>query len=218
MTWLLALTVCAGSALAHQLLVVPRLPRAPVDGGDAPPDYARLATPRDGFGVLTLSVLASAAVLPRAPEALLPLWVAHLGGGAALAWVDLRTTWLPRRLNHLVLAQVLLALAWVAVGDWRTALAAAGGGLAAFALFHLAWSLGGGFGYGDVRLAGIVGAVAGTQGLQHWVSSILLGTVTGALWGAAHALRRRWRGGPTHFPYGPALWLGPVAAAAISGW
>lgn len=218
MTWILWGAVASAALLAalHLLLVVPRLPRPEPDGDDPPPDYRLLARPWAAGLVAAAAASAALLVLPRVPEQHHLLWVAYIGGGSALVWVDLRTTWLPRILNHLVLVQVLTGVAVLALADWRTALAATGGGLAAFTLFHLVWRLGTGLGYGDVRLAGTVGIVAGTHGLQHWFTAVLAATVTGALWAVVHALRHR-RTGPAVFPYGPALWLGPLIATALAG-
>lgn len=218
MTWVLAAAAATASAALHQRFVVPRLPAPHLDEGETAPDYGALAGARDVLGAAVLALLAATLVLPGAGEPRLLLWTAYVGAGAALVWVDLRTTWLPRRLNQLCLAQVLLGLVALGITDWRAALAGLAGGLAALGLFHLVWRLGTGFGYGDVRLAAIVGLVAGSSGPQHWLTSILAGTSVGALWAVAHTVGNRRRGGPAHFPYGPALWLGPVLATWLSGW
>lgn len=218
MIWVAVAAAASASAAAHQRLVVPRLPPPALGAGETAPDYRALAGARDVAGAALLAALAGALVLPGMPGARLLLWVAYLGAGAALVWVDLLSTWLPRRLNHLCLAQVALGLAALAIVDWKAALAGLAGSAAALGLFHLVWRLGTGFGYGDVRLAAIVGAVAGTSGPQAWTAAMLAGTVVGALWAVAHTVTLRRRGAPAHFPYGPALWLGPVLATWVSGW
>lgn len=218
MTWLLAAAAAATSAAAHQRLLVPRLPAPEVRDGEDSPDYPALASAPDVAGAALLALGCGLLVLPGLPPAQLLLWVGYLGAGAALVWVDLRSTWLPRRLHLACLAQVALGLALLAVTDWRSALAGLLGGLLGMAAFHLVWRLGMGFGYGDVRLAALVGAVAGTAGAQQWVAGFLAGTLAGALWGIGHAVTRRKRSAPAHFPYGPALWLGPVLAGWVSGW
>ncbi|MCC2593426.1 A24 family peptidase [Tessaracoccus sp. OS52] len=214
----LVVTVCAASALLHQMLVVPRLPVPAVPAGEAAPDFVALRSRGDLLGVLAASAASATVVAVAAPQAQLPMWFGHLGAGAALAWVDLRTTWLPRILNQLCLLQVAAGALWLALTDPGSAVGGLIGGLAAFGLFHLVWAFGTGFGYGDVRLAGIVGVLAGAGGLDQWLLTVLAGTVIGAAWGIAHGLLRRGTDAPAHFPYGPALWLGPVAAVAISGW
>lgn len=218
MTWLLAAAAAAASAAAHQRFLVPRLPVPETMDDEDPPDYPAFASIPDVVGAALLALGCGLLVLPGLPAGHLVLWVAYLGAGAALVWVDLRSTWLPRRLHIVCLAQVALGLSLLAVTDWRSALAGLLGGLIGAGFFHLVWRLGTGLGYGDVRLAALVGAIAGTAGAQHWVAGFLAGTVVGALWGIGHALARRTLNTPAHFPYGPALWLGPVLAGWISGW
>lgn len=218
MFWVAAAAAATASAAAHNRFVVPLLPAPSLDAGETAPDYRALASPLDTLGAAALALLAGLLVLPGLAAAHLPMWVAYLGAGCALVWVDLRSTWLPRRLNQLCLAQVALGLVALAAVDWRAALAGLVGGAAALALFHLVWRLGTGFGYGDVRLAALVGTVAGAHGLQHWLTSILAGTLVGAVWAVAHAVANRGRDAPAHFPYGPSLWLGPVLAGWLSGW
>ena len=216
MVWLVAL-LCAFSAALHLRCVVPRL-REPEVADDAPsPRYATLAPGRD-VALLWGTVLVLAQVLHLVPADHLGAWFGYLGAGAALVWVDFHTTWLPRSLHRVCLAEVALGLAWVAINDWPTALASLAGGAVAFLLFHLVWRFTPTFGYGDVRLAGIVGAMGALHGLDGWLLALLCGTAVGALWGVIHALAARGTDRPAHFAYGPALWLGPIVAVAISGW
>lgn len=216
MVWLAAL-LCAVSAATHLRWMVPVLREPDVMDDEPSPHYASLAPWRD-VAVLGATVLVLAQVLHLVPADQLGAWFGYLGAGAALVWVDLRTTWLPRSLNLVCVAQVLLGLAWVTAGDWPTALASLAGGAVAFLLFHLVWRFSSAFGYGDVRLAGIVGVMGAMRGLDGWLMALLCGTAMGALWGLIHALARRGTERPAHFAYGPALWLGPVVAVALSGW
>ena len=216
MTWLAAL-LCAASAAAHLAWVVPRLREPAFNPGDPSPHYASLSSMRRIL-LLGATVFLLAQVVHLAPKEQLAPWLGYLGAGAALVTVDLLTTWLPRTLNTIVAAQVGLGLAWVAVTDWPTALTAATGGVVAFIFFHLVWRFSASFGYGDVRLAAIVGAVGALQGLDGWLLSLVCGTLIGAVWAIAHTLYRRRHPGATYFAYGPALWLGPVVALGISGW
>ena len=217
MTWLVSM-LCAVSAALHLRLVVPSL-REPdmVDDDEQAPHYATLA-PRRHVLTLAICVLILAQVLHRIPPHHWVSWFGYLGAGATLVFVDLRTTWLPRTLHLICLAQVLLGLLWVAVHDWSTALSSVCGGVVAFLLFHLVWRFSATFGYGDVRLAGIVGAMGALGGVDGWLVALLCGTLLGALWGIVHTLARRGTERPTHFAYGPALWLGPIVAVALSGW
>lgn len=215
MIWVIAAAVASSaSAIAHLLFVLPRLPSPAPDGNDPPPDYVALATPGAGLAVGAAALLAALVAMPTQPTHHLLLWFGHLGAGTALVWVDLRTTWLPKRLNLICLVQVLAGLGLMAVLDWRTAAFALAAGLITRLLFHLVWRLGTGLGYGDVRLAGIVGIVAGAGGMQNWLTAVFLTTVIGAVWAVVHASRRRGRT-PTPFPYGPSHRAGPIAAAAL---
>ncbi|RMB59649.1 A24 family peptidase [Tessaracoccus antarcticus] len=216
MTWLAAL-LCAVSAALHLACVVPRLTEPPTAEGEPAPGYATLVSAR-AILLLGGSVMALAHVLHRVPAEQWGVWFGYLGAGAALVWVDLRTTWLPLTLHRICAAQVVMGLAYVAVKDWPTALGSVAGGCAAYGLFHLVWRFSATFGYGDVRLAGTVGAMGALWGLEGWLLSLLCGTLIGAIWGIAHTLARRGTQHAAHFPYGPALWLGPVVAAAVSGW
>ena len=195
------------------MLVVPRLPRIAHDPTEPPPDYASLARPRDAT-VLGLVVLACACALWRVPAEQLPLWFGYLGAGGALVWADFRTTWLPKRLHWIATAQVAVGLAMTALLAPGSAAAGVIGALAAFGLFWLVWRFSRNFGFGDVRLGLLVGAAAGSMGLQAWTTALLAGTLVGAGWAIVHALRGR---AADPFPYGPALWLGPIAAAALAG-
>lgn len=211
--WVLA---CAISALFHLLVVTPRLAPPAPDADEPPPDFRELVNPRDSVGAVGLAGLAALLVCTNVPAIHLPMWFGFLGAGAALAWVDLRTTWLPRRLNLWCLVQVGLGLAFVATTEPVSALWGAVGGVVAFGFFHLVWLLSSTLGYGDVRLAGIVGTVGGVEGPGMLLTTLFAATLIGALWGLLHALRTRAAVVPVPFPYGPALWLGPVIAAAMS--
>jgi len=216
MTWLVTLA-CTLSAAGHLRFVVPRLMEPVLEDDDPPPHYAQLA-PVGHVVFLALVAFVAAQVLHAVPMAHFGAWFGYLGAGAALVWVDLRTTWLPRTLNTICLVQVAIGLGWVAVLDWQTALASVAGGMATFALFHLVWRCTSAFGYGDVRLAAIVGAMGALSGLDGWLMALLCGTLVGAVWGIVHAALQRRRKGPGYFAYGPALWLGPILAITVSGW
>ncbi|MFV0428867.1 MAG: leader peptidase (prepilin peptidase)/N-methyltransferase [Arachnia sp.] len=214
MIWAMAAT--AAAAIAHLWLLVPRLPPPATEPGEVPPDYRSLAS-RTGLVVVALAAGASWLLVAPAP-AEAPAWFGYLGGGSVLAWVDLRTTYLPRRLHYIVLAQVAAGLAWLAVTHWMVAAAALAGGLAAAGLLWLVWRRGGSLGFGDVRLGLLTGAMGATMGLAGWIWSLMAGSLVGLVLAVTHTLRRRHTSLPTYFAYGPALWLGPVITAVVSGW
>lgn len=90
-----------------------------------------------------------------------------------LAWLAGPLIWIDRDVHRLpiglvrpsgVAVAVLLAVASVADGTdrWRGALI---GAAAAFAIYGILWLLPGGIGYGDVRLAPVLGALLGWLGI-----------------------------------------------------
>lgn len=206
----------AGAAVVAALLWGLLVPRIRIDDPEAP-DLAALVSWRSALLVGVVALACGLALWREAPAAWL-LWAPYLAVGAPLAAVDLRTTFLPRRLHHVALVGMAaggVALAVVAPG---AALGALVGAIAAFAFFYVAWRLTANLGFGDVRLALLIGAVAGQSGVTAWTTALLAGTVLGALHGIGHALwARRDPERAPHFAYGPALWLGPIVAAAILG-
>jgi leader peptidase (prepilin peptidase) / N-methyltransferase len=209
---LLAVLLALVVALATPA-VLRRLP-VPPDEVDVAP-FADLATPRFRALVFCCSAVAGGIAFGCLPPAHWPAWAGLVSFGALLGLVDLRTGFLPLRLSRLTtgLAALGAALsAWLRADWWVLAVAAIAGALAA-GFFWLVWRLSSGLGYGDVRLAGLLGIVCGTEGAALAFSSFLLGTLVGAVW----ALVLRWRrraDGP--FPYGPALLLGPLLALLVS--
>ncbi|MGD8216010.1 prepilin peptidase [Aestuariimicrobium sp. Y1814] len=208
-------------ALLVARFVVPRLPEPELEDDYAKPLYRDLLHPRAIVGSIVLGFCAALV----APQAGSMMWaaVALAAAGAALVVVDAHTTYLPARLHWLTVALVMLGgLLGVTLGEppgrWLVfALGALFGAVAGYALFWVVWRFGDGFGYGDVRLAGLVGGFAGAMGIQPWWQSLLASAVIGAVLGIGVALWRRRRPSPlgSAFPYGPALWAGPFVALWI---
>lgn len=184
----------------------------PDDAPDKIP-YRRLA---GRATTLTVSVLVGVAValLARVPQPLWPVWLGVATIGVWLAVVDGATTWLPLRLTHLLWAAtaagvLALALTAGASASFRSAGAALGAGV----FFWLFWRLGGGIGFGDVRLAPALAAAAGAIGPTHALAAVLLGTLVGAL----HGIVRTACGRRGAYAYGPSLVAGPWLAVALLG-
>lgn len=209
---LLALALAALVALLTPVLLR-WLPEPPDEEEVAP--FSELNSTPFRWAVLATGAVAGCLALGLTPSSFWAVWAPYTSLGALLALIDLRTTFLPLRLTYLTLG---LAAAGVAVaawlsGEWSPVLWAAASGAGAAALFWLVWRFSGGrLGYGDVRLAGLIGVVAGSGGLVPAVWSILLGTVAGAVWGIVAGLRR---GANGEFPYGPPLMLGPLLALLV---
>lgn len=165
---------------------------------------------------LALGSLAIAAILSPNPLNYLPL-LSLAVTGPWLAAVDFDVLRIP---NHVLLPTGLAALLAVigiatARQDWRmlilpTAAALAAGGV--FGAVHLATR--GGIGFGDVKLAVVIGLAVVPLGAGVFWLSILTGSAVGLIW--TKATRRI---GP--IPYGPWLlcgaWIASLASAATSG-
>lgn len=207
MTWLLALPVLFAAVLAAVTPVLLRRLPAPVDEPDSDP-YRPLATPGTALAVLLLAAPAGLLVTVTAPAEAVG-WIGLTGPGVLAAVVDARTGFLPARLAQaswlLTGAGLLVAATW---SGGEMLLRAGLGGLAAGALFWVFWRFGGGFGFGDVRLAPVIGATTAAVGWPMLLSALFLGGLLGVGWGAV------WRalGKGRSFPYGPALVAGPYLA------
>jgi leader peptidase (prepilin peptidase) / N-methyltransferase len=97
-------------------------------------------------------------------------------------------------------------------GVWVAVRAVAGAAIAG-ALYLLAWLLShGGFGFGDVRFAPLLGAPAAADSWALLWWTLLLGTVVGGLVG----LLRLAQGRREAFPYAPSMLLGAYAACVVA--
>lgn len=175
--------------------------------------YAALADRRLALGAaLTAFALSSISWTLIGAGAQAP-WVVLATVGTLLALIDLRTTWLPLRLTRIAWLLMALALGLMAALSADLWLLVNGclGAVAAAAVYWLVWAISrGGFGYGDVRFAPLIGAAAGSVSWSMWMWALLLGTVVGGVVGLVRLLRRR-RG---TFPYAPSMLLGCYLALA----
>ena len=214
---LLAAPLLAVALAAALTLATPALLRwlpIPPDEGDVAP-FVELATPGFGVAVFVCSAAAGTIAFACLPPVQWPPWVGLVTLGALLGLVDLRTTFLPLRLSYLTTALAVVGvvvLAWLR-GDWRVLVSAAAAGALGAGLFWLIWRVSHGFAFGDVRLAGLIGIVVGSQGRTFAFAAFFLGTLVGGVW--ALVLRRR-RGVDEPFAYGPALLLGPLVALLVT--
>lgn len=139
--------------------------------------------------------------------------------GVLLAAIDLRSKLLPNRLLLPFTGVVLVLLAAAsALGDeWPRLLGAAFGGASMFMLYLLmALITPGGIGMGDVKLAGVLGLYGGYAGAVPWLITVLGGFVVGGVAGVLLLIL----GGYSrkkHFPFGPAMLVGAMAAALGRG-
>lgn len=127
-----------------------------------------------------------------------------------LSVIDIRSHTLPNRivLPAYPFAGVLLAVSAVLAGAyghlWRALLGACVVG----ALYWVLWALyPAGMGFGDVKLAGVLGLYLGFMGWTHVLLGAAGGFVVGGLWGVAVIATRRGTV-RTHIPFGPSMLVG----------
>lgn len=189
----------------------------PTTDGPGKVPYADIAA-RPGLGLRSAVVSAVAgAVLGVATGLDWPLlWLVPLTPVAvALSVVDWHTRLLPR---VVVVPATLAALAVVtavglATGERTALLGAVGGMVGLRTFFWLLWFIrSAGMGFGDVRLAALVGLVLGWEGLDALLVGAWIGFVSFALPGVALAVVRRDRSLLRKpFPYGPFMVGGALA-------
>jgi leader peptidase (prepilin peptidase)/N-methyltransferase len=148
--------------------------------------------------------------------AALPALLAFTALGVALAFIDLDTRRLPNVLvlpAYPVLA-VLLTGAAVVTGDWGALLRAGLGGAALFgAFFLMALVYPAGMGFGDVKLAGVLGLVLGWFSWAAVVVGAFAGFFLGAVVGVV-VMAAGPHGRKTAVPFGPFM----IAGALLGLW
>lgn len=177
------------------------------------------APPRNVRLVVMLSTAALFVVLTARLTALdllpaLPAYLWFAAVGTALTVIDIDCKRLP---NFLVLPSypavfALLAVAAAVQDDWPALLRAAVGAAALFGFYLvLALIYPAGMGFGDVKLAGVVGAVLAYLSYGVLLIGAMLAFVLAAVAGIALLVTRRGRIGTT-IPFGPYM----IAAAIVA--
>jgi leader peptidase (prepilin peptidase)/N-methyltransferase len=165
--------------------------------------------------------------------------VAGVGIGAAVGWsgallflvpfvpvavalfvVDWRTTLLPSWIIKPAYPAlvVLILLAWAVDGDLSSLERAGWGWLVIGGWFLFFWVVtgGGGWGYGDVRLSGLLGLALGYLGWSQLLGGLLLIFLCGMVGAIGLAVRRRSMRG--RLPYGPYMLLGAWLGIVLGPW
>jgi leader peptidase (prepilin peptidase)/N-methyltransferase len=159
--------------------------------------------------------------LGLSPE--LPAVLAFIFGGVLLAVIDWKVRRLPTRLVYYTLAGVGAGLMFASLVEWEwRPLASALAGAALFAgAFGLIWFVSKQMlglvvlGFGDVRLALVLGALLGWYGLEYVVYGALAGQVLALIVGLGLCIReRRLR---LQFAFGPPLLIGTLAVVLLHG-
>ena len=142
--------------------------------------------------------------------AALPAFV-YLGAvGVALAFIDVDTHTLPNRivLPSYAIGVILLTLASIGTADWvALARAAAGAGILFAFYFMLALVVPRGMGFGDVKLAGVLGLYLGYLGWGSLAVGSFAAFVLGGIFSVVLLLARR-AGRKSGIPFGPWMILG----------
>jgi leader peptidase (prepilin peptidase)/N-methyltransferase len=181
----------------------------------------RVAPPSE----IALSALVTAAWFALAAARLggVPALGAYCALGAGLlaaSVVDGREGILPRVIVFVTLGALALGLvgASAADGHWRPLADAAIGGAVSFAVFFaLWWVFPRGMGYGDVRLAGLIGVALGWLGFGVLYVGFLAAFVAGTVVGVVLMVRRG-TGRKTRLPFGPALATGAAVGVLWGPW
>jgi leader peptidase (prepilin peptidase)/N-methyltransferase len=152
----------------------------------------------------------------------LPAVFAFIFGGVLLAVIDWKVKRLPTRLVYLTLAGVFAGLCFASLVEWEwvpLATAVAGGLLFANAFFLL-WYVTKKFsgmmllGFGDVRLAAVLGLLLGWYGLEYVLYGAIAGHVLALVLAAVMCVRERKL--VVRYSFGPPLIAGTLAVVLFA--
>ncbi len=158
-----------------------------------------------GAGALTSGALAAA----LGPSPLLLVVLPATALGVLLAVVDVRCRRLPDRLVAALALVTVVPLTLVAPGGLPRAVAAAG--LSGVAYLSIALLPGRGLGFGDVKLATVLGFLLGFAGWPAVLTGLLAPHLINGPAAVVLLITRRGRS----LPFGPALLAGAVVGLAV---
>ncbi len=150
-------------------------------------------------------------------DPVLPAFLYLAAVGLALGVIDLDCKRLPDALTlpSYPVAAALLGIAALAGSDSGDPLRALIGGAAMYAIyFGLCFAYPAGMGFGDVKLAGVLGLYTAWIGWGAWAVGLFLGFFLGGVFGFLLILVRR-GGRKTAVPFGPFMLLGVLVAILI---
>jgi leader peptidase (prepilin peptidase) / N-methyltransferase len=203
-------------AVITALLVRPVLRRLPEPAdGDGKPRYRDLGSRRFLIGCGVLAGAAAIVSWLSLPHSAQPMWSVLAILGVLLAAIDARTSWLPLRLTRTAWLAMAVAslLAALLSGALSVGVRAMAGAAIAGVLYLLVWLVSrGGFGFGDVRFAPLLGAAAAADSWTLLWLTLLLGTVVGGLVGLLRLIQGRRQA----FPYAPSMLIGAYAACIFT--
>ncbi len=143
--------------------------------------------------------------------------------GGLLGYVDAATRYLPTAIigPSYVLVVALLVVGALTAGTADRMLSAVYGWLVFGGFYLLMWLVyPRGIGYGDVRLAGLLGLPLGYLGLAETITALYAGLVLGAVGGGLLILARRTK--DRRYPFGPFMLVGALVGLvwghSLGGW
>lgn len=147
----------------------------------------------------------------------LPAVLAFIFGGVLLAVIDWRVQRLPTRIVYSTLAAVAGGLLFAAVVErnWFSLATAVAGAAVFTSVFAVIWIVTTKFtgmtvlGFGDVRLAAVLGLLLGWYGLPYVLYGAIVGHLLAVAIAAATCIRRR--GLQLRYSFGPPLIAGTLA-------
>ena len=191
---------------------------AGASAGEEPPIRHLLpsgrSTGRTVAAAVATGVLWAAATHAVQPLLVLSPFLAFLALAVAVSFTDLSHRLVPRLLLYGGLAVIVPLFVIVSAVEhtWSDLFWAAVCGAVAFALFFVIWFLvPRGMGFGDVRLAGVIGLTVGYLGVVHAYLAFLVGFVVGLLFGVVLMVGSS-AGRKTRIPFAPALCIGAAVA------
>jgi leader peptidase (prepilin peptidase)/N-methyltransferase len=150
-------------------------------------------------------------------DPVLPAFLYLAAVGLALGVIDLDCKRLPDALTlpSYPVAAALLGIAALAGSDSGDPLRALIGGAAMYAIyFGLCFAYPAGMGFGDVKLAGVLGLYTAWIGWGAWAVGLFLGFFLGGVFGIL-AIAVRGGGRKTALPFGPFMLLGVLVAILV---
>ncbi len=229
MSWHLAslsIVTVALAAFAAALLgaagpwVLRRIPEPEEPDADKVP-YAALADARGLAPALALAAAVMAGVVAwriDEPE-LVPVWVLIAGVGSWLTYIDWRTRLLP---SAIVMPTYLATFLLVGLGalllqDSEVFTRALVANIVVYVIFRVLYGIGtrfygGAFGYGDVRLSGVLALALGALGASEVFVGMYAGFILGAVLGILLSLLRVINS--KSYAFGPYMVVGAVIGAA----
>jgi leader peptidase (prepilin peptidase)/N-methyltransferase len=150
------------------------------------------------------------------PTALFPAYAVYVGLCTVLMVTDLDQKLIPNRVLYpwgSVVAGLMLVGAAI-LGTWEFLGRGALAGVGYFAGLFIVATITRGFGFGDVKLATVIGLVVGYWGWRVFAQSLFLTGLIGGI-PALVMLATRRVGRRDELPYGPAMILGSWAGLAV---